>query len=140
MKKLNSYHIFGAALTGMALIVIALLMTSCTEPDEPTPAIVSLHCLQDSIMPGQTCYFQASFGDTLNGETLVDVDTTFIIAATGKAPRDLKCDISGKYCKLFCYYIDGGYRFLPCRFTITKGGVCLLDKCTNGLIVPIWID
>ena len=139
MKKLNSYHIFGAAVSGVILLI--LFLTSCVKDEvQPVSTSLEMYCLQDSLIPGQICYFNASFGDTLNGEALVDVDTTFIIAATGKAPRDLKCDISGKYCKLFCYYIDGGYRLLPCRFTITKGGVCLLDKCTNGLIVPIWID
>lgn len=138
--KPNQYHLFLIAVTGMLLIILGLILFGCTDEPGPQPTGLKLHCVQDEIIPGQTCYFQASFGDTLNGQELSDVDTTFIVGATGKSPRDIECQIKDKYCKLYCFYIDCSYHFIPCRFFITKDGVCLLDKCTNGLIEPVWID
>lgn len=28
----------------------------------------------------------------------------------------------------------------PCSFTVTNNGVCLLDKCTNGITSAFWIN
>lgn len=138
--KPNNYHFFAASVTAMLLVILAVALFGCTSEPEPTPTGLKLHCLQDSIIPGQTCYFQASFGDTLSGQTLADVDTTLIIGATGQTPRDMDCQISGKWCVLYCFYIDGCYQFIPCRFTVTNNGVCLIDKCTNGVTNAFWID
>lgn len=101
--KPNAYHFFAAAVIGIGLTILLLLLFGCTTEPEPTPHIVKLHCVQDTIVPGQTCYFQASFGDSLNGLILYDIDTTLIVGATGTAPRDIDCHIRGKYCQLRCF-------------------------------------
>ena len=122
------------------LFIITAVITACTTEPEPAPRIVKLHCVQDTTVPGQTCYFQASFGDTLNGLILADIDTTLIIGATGKAPRDIYCQIRGKYCQLRCFYIDCTYHFLPCCMYINADGVNLYESCTNGMSRPVWIN
>ena len=136
----NQYKLFAACLPGMALTVLFLLLTSCADEPEPVPNVVSLHCVQDSTVPGQTCYFQASFGDTLNGLALSDIDTTLIVGATGTAPRDIDCQIRGKYCQLRCFYIDCQYRYLQCCMYINADGMNLYESCTNGVSRPVWIN
>jgi len=65
--KPNQYHLFISAVTGMLLIILGLILFGCSEEPEPDPIGLRLYCVQDSIIPGKTCYFQASFGDTIIG-------------------------------------------------------------------------
>ena len=138
--KLNAYHFFAAACIGISLTILVLLLFGCTTEPEPHQRIVKLHCVQDTIIPGQTCYFQASFGDTVNGLILSDIDSILIVGATGTAPRDIDCQIRGKYCQLRCFYIDCQYRYLPCCMYINADGVNLYESCTNGISRPVLIN
>ena len=131
---MNSYHLFAASIIGMIACIIA-----CTQP-EPQPTGVKLHCVQDQVHPGQTCYFQATFGDTVIDNRIIDADTTLIVGATGSAPRDIDCTIKGKYCQLYCFYMDCSYHFLPCCFYINVDGVNVYESCTNGISRAAWIN
>ena len=137
---MNNYKIFAIAVTGMLLIIIVLVLFGCATEPEPQPTGVKLHCVQDHMQPGQICYFQAIFGDTVIDNHVIDADTTLIVGATGTAPRDIDCQIKCKYCQLYCFYIDCSYHFLPCCFYINVDGVNVYESCTNGISRPVCIN
>ena len=69
--------------TILIFILLALLFSACTkeEPDVIQPGY-QFACVPDSVPTDKVCYFQVSFGDTTDGLSLVDIDTTLIIGAT----------------------------------------------------------
>lgn len=122
----------------IALILIALIIASCTETEPVEPNYISFACVQDEPVYGQTCYFQVSLSDSAN---MAIIDTTFIVGATGTAPRDIDVlPFHGKYCQMYCFYIDCSYHFIPCRFFATTENRCIYDACTNGVSRVFWID
>lgn len=118
------------------------LLSSCTK-EEPTPiqSGYQFYCVQDSVSPGNICYFQVCFGDSSDGVQLLDIDTTIIIGQTGEAPRDILTNISlrGKYCQMYCFYLDCSYNFLSAKFVAKKGQTVFCNKCTNGITTPFLI-
>lgn len=125
----------------LALILIALFIASCTETEPVTPEYLSFACVQDEPVPGQVCYFQVSIGDSVSGDYLINPDTTFLVGATGTAPRDIDITpIHGKYCQMYCFYIDGCYQFLPCCMFATVGTTSIYESCTNGISRVFWIN
>jgi len=116
--------------------LLALLFSACAkEEPETTVQGYQFSCVPDSIPTDKVCYFQVSFGDTTDGLSLVDIDTTLIVGATASVPRDINSmlDLSGKYCQMFCFYIDCSYQYIPCCFFAKKGNVKFYESCTQGI-------
>ena len=121
----------------LLVIFMLALFASCDRNEIvlPTEYGYQFSCVPDSIPTDRVCYFQVSFGDTTDGLSLVDIDTTLIIGATASVPRDINSllDLSGKYCQMFCFYIDCSYQYISCCFFATKQGVCMYESCTPGV-------
>ena len=128
--------------TILIFILLALLFSAC-EKEEPeiTKPGYQFYCVQDSVSPGNICYFQVCFGDSSDGVQLLDIDTTIIIGQTGEAPRDILTNLSlrGKYCQMYCFYLDCYYNFLSAKFVAKKGQTVFCNKCTNGITTPFLI-
>jgi len=113
------------------------LFASCDRNEIvlPTEYGYQFSCVPDSVPTDNVCYFQVSFGDTTDGLSLVDIDTTLIVGATASVPRDINSllYLSGKYCQMFCFYIDCSYQYIPCCFFAKKGNIKFYESCTPGV-------
>ena len=122
MKNLNSYHLFTAALTGIILSVLFMVLVSCTEePFQPCP-------------DGIRCTSQADTMQTIYTVTIKFQDTSIVYDNFGSLQREMPLpDVTGE-CQLIAQ--DEFDSLVPCRFTIIRGGVCIKDVCCNGATYP----
>lgn len=108
------------------LILLCLLLIACNkeEPEVINTSEYSFHCVPDldADSLNTVYYFQVDVGDSTDGLSLIDHDTSFIIGQTGSVPRDIEtlCDLDGKYCQMFCFYIGCSYQYIPCCFFAKK--------------------
>ena len=127
--KPNQYHLFGASVTGILLIILGLILFGCTE--EPVqPLTDGIRCVSQSDTIEQNYTVTIVFGTTVQSNGLLDPDTSIIVTEFGQLPREIELPGLTGTCQLIA--TDEVGDFVPCRFCIIKDGTLIKDVCCNG--------
>lgn len=151
MKKLNSYHIFGAAFAGLLLIILALMLFGCTE-EEPDPTRAGYDFFAVVKYPDKICLtcetsFVVLAADTFD-ENGALVRPQFVCSLTeiGEIKSGLRyvdtdyLSLKGKYIQLRTYQVGTPHYFVQCEIFVSHNGINIYHTCSGGYSKPLLIN